>query len=92
MSEPKKKEVATVLVSYEEFIDYNFVHPGSFYVRMATGDFIFFKTSDRKEAQQEIVKMVGKGRYTAIPSKTQKTKSKLESGGLSCTGTASRRK
>ncbi len=92
MSEPKKKEVATVLVSYEEFIDYNFVHPGSFYVRMATGDFIFFKTSDRKVAQQEIDNMLGKGRYTAIPSKTQKTKSKLESGGLSCTGTASRRK
>ena len=49
------------------------------------------KTSDRKVAQQHIDKEYGKGKYTVVPAKTQKTVSRLESGGLSCTGTATRR-
>lgn len=90
MSDISKLKIT--IVTYDQFSEYEFAPPATFFVRMATGDFIFFKTSDRKVAQQEIDNMLGKGRYTAIPSKTQKTKSKLESGGLSCTGTASRRK
>lgn len=87
----KVKPLVTVTVEFKVFSEWDFVPPGSFYIRDATGDYIFMKTSDRKVAQQHIDKEYGKGKYTVVPAKTQKTVSRLESGGLSCTGTATRR-
>ena len=90
MSE-KVKVIKTVAVDYESFCEWDFIPPGSFYIRDASGWFIFLKTSDRKVAQDFVNVEYGAGKYTVIPTKDQKTKSRLESGGLSCTGTATRR-
>lgn len=87
----KKKELKTVPVSFTEFTDPDFIPYGSYYIRNAMGEYLFIKTSDRKAAQEHVDEYYGKGRYTVIPSKTEKLKSRLESGGLSCTGTATRR-
>lgn len=86
-----EKVIRTVAVDYDTFTEWDFVPPGSFFIRDASGWYIFIKTSDRKAAQDHINNEYGKGKYTVIPTKDQKTKSRLESGGLSCYGTATRR-
>lgn len=86
-----EKVIKTVAVDYETFSEWDFIPPGSFFIRDASGWFIFLKTSDRKAAQDMINETYGKGKYSVIPTKDQKTKSRLESGGLSCYGTATRR-
>lgn len=91
MTEVKKKAIVTVTVDYESFTEWDFVPPGSYYIRDAIGNYIFLKTSNRKLAQDHIDLEYGKGKYRVIPSKDDKTKSRLESGGLSCTGTSTRR-
>lgn len=90
---PKKvKPMVTELVKFETFSAWEFIPPGSFYIRMASGDYLFMKTSDRIAAQKHIDTEYGKGKYTVIPAKAQtKAVSRLESGGLSCTGTSTRR-
>lgn len=85
------KIIKTVDVEFDTFSEWDFVPPGSFYIRPASGDYLFLKTSDRKAAQDFINEQYGVGKYAVIPAKIQKTKSRLESGGLSCTGTATRR-
>ena len=79
------KEMKTTILSYDEYsqmID----PPSTFFIRDAVGQYVFIHTSSRVKAQA-----CGKGKYTVIASRLQKTKSKLESGGLSCTGTATRK-
>lgn len=87
MSDKKPKEMKTITVTYEEFSDYEFTPPGSYYVRMATGDYLFVCTSDRKAAQVYIDTELGKGRYTIIPSKMTQPKS----GDYTASGTSTRR-
>ena len=65
--------------------------PSNFYVLISTGDRVYYKTRDRLAAQQQADDDWGKGKYTVRCVKDQKNKSKLESGGLSCTGTSTRR-
>ncbi len=65
--------------------------PSNLYIINAMGDRVFFKTKDRAAAQQAADELYGKGRYTVRTVKDMKTKSKLESGLLSCYGTQSRR-
>ena len=67
----------------------NFV--SNFYCINALGERIFFKTKNRALAQEACDELYGKGRYVIRAVKDQKNKSKLESGGLSCTGTSTRR-
>lgn len=86
-----EKKIKTVLIHFEAFSEWDFIAPGTFYIRMASGDYLFMKTSDRKSAQEYINKEFGKGKYTVVAAKIQKTVSRLESGGLSCTGTATRK-
>lgn len=78
-------------VSFAEFADIEFVPPATFFIQNAMGEYIFIHTSKRLLAQEWVDENYGKGRYTVKASKLQATKSKLESGGLSCTGTATRR-
>lgn len=85
------KEIEYVVVSYEQFVDIDFIEPGSFFVMSATQDYYFFKTSDRAKAQAKCDELLGKGKYTVKTSKNQKTKSKQEGGGLSATGSNSRK-
>ena len=78
-------------LTFEEVSDYNFIPPCNFYYRNCVGNYIFISTSDREVAQKYIDEEVGiKGKYTAIPTKISKTKSKLENGGYSACGTATR--
>ncbi|ANA49219.1 hypothetical protein PMW_94 [Pseudomonas phage phiPMW] len=86
-----KKTIKTVVVPYEQYSEWDFVPSGSFYIKNAMGDFVFYKTSDRKLAQESVDKEYGKGHYTVIAAKLEKGKSRLESGGYSCTGTSTRR-
>lgn len=86
------KEIEAVTISYEDFTSYDHIPIGNFYFKNAIGDIIYLKTSSRELAQAWIDNYAGiKDKYKAIPSKIFKTKSKLESGGLSCTGTSTKR-
>jgi len=100
MAEKKVKKIETVPVKFETLTSWDFIAPGSFYIRTAGyikmdddtfADYLFLKTSDRAAAQKHVNDIYGKGKYTVIAAKIQKTVSRLESGGLSCTGTATRR-
>lgn len=84
-------ETRTTVVSFAEFSDIEFIPPATFFIQNAMGEYIFIHTSKREIAQAWVDENYGKGRYTVKASKIQATKSKLESGGLSCTGTATRR-
>ena len=92
MSDKKPKEMKVTVVDYETFSDYLFVPVSTFFVRGATGDYYFFHTSKRAEAQKQADEMFGKGKYTVVASKLQKEKPKSESGLYSCTGVGSRKK
>lgn len=86
-----KKTVKTENITFEQFSAWDFMPPGTFYIRNALGDYLFLKTSDRKAAQDHVNAEFGKGRYTVVAAKIEAGKSKLESGGYSCTGTTTRR-
>jgi hypothetical protein len=89
----EKKEIVSVLVSYEDFTSYDHIPIGNFYFKTAMGDIIYLKTSQRELAQAWIDDYAGvKNKYVAIPSKVFKTKSRQENGLSTATGTASRRK
>lgn len=63
----------------------------NFYCINALGERVFFKTKNRALAQEACDDLYGKGRYVIRAVKDQKSKSKLESGGLSCSGSNSRK-
>lgn len=87
----KVKSVKTEDITFEQFSAWDFIPPGTFYIRNALGDYLFLKTSNRKAAQDHVNEVYGKGRYTVVAAKIEAGKSKLESGGYSCTGTSTRR-
>jgi hypothetical protein len=91
MSEPKKRELKVSIVSYEEFSAYDYIPVAAYYFKNASGDFVCLHSSDRLECQSWTDENYSKNKYSVIPSKNSKPKSKLESGGLSCSGTSTRR-
>lgn len=93
MSEKKKAVKLKITdVTFDEFTDIDFTPPSTFFIRGATGDYYFIHTAKRAVAQDWVDENFGKGRYTVVASKLQKTKTKSESGSYSCTGTATRKK
>lgn len=92
MSEKKPKDIKNIKITYAQFTDMDYVFPGSFYVLNALGEYHFICTSNRVEAQKFVDETYSPGRYTVVCVKLQKTVSKLESGGYSVTGTATRNK
>ena len=50
----KKKEVQTVLVSYEDYVDVDFNPPSKYFIRLATGDYLYMKTNKRSVAQEYV--------------------------------------
>jgi hypothetical protein len=86
-----EKEIKKTMVTYEQYTDYEFIDPATFYVVDAMQNYVYYHTSKRDVAQAAADSDYGKGRYTVKASKLQKVRSKLESGGLSCTGTATRK-
>ena len=85
------KEIEVVIVSYEQYTDYDFIDPGTYFSVSAMQEYYFYKTSDRVKAQEKCDEIFGAGRYVVKTSKTIKTKSKLESGGQSVYATATRK-
>lgn len=87
-----EKPVETVAITYEEFSEWEHIPYGSFFIRNALGMIVYYKTSDRSKAQKACDEEYGKGKYTVIPSKIQKTKCKNEAGTYTCTGLATRKR
>lgn len=92
MTEKKSKDPKVTIVDYQTFTDYLFIPPSTFYIQNALGEYWFVHTASRQVAQEYVDSVYGKGRYTVVASKLQKTVSKSESGELSCRGTATRKK
>lgn len=90
MTEAKKKVVKTVEVTFDQFAEWTFIPPATYYIRDARDIYVFYKTSKRNEAQEAADEVYGKGKYKVMASKLQKTDSRLESGGLSVYATATR--
>lgn len=92
MTENKaEKPIESILVTYEQFSEWTFIPPGSFFIRIATGDYIFYKTASRQKAQQQAnLDFPPAGKYSVIPVRDQKTKPRTEFG-LSATGSSTRR-
>lgn len=88
----EKKDLKVTIVNFNTFTDYLFIPPATFYIQNASGDYVFVHTASRQVAQDYINSQYGVGRYTIVASKLQKTKSKSESGNLSASGTATRKK
>lgn len=86
-----KKEIEVIVVSYQDYIGYDFVDPGTYFSVSAIQEYYFYKTSDRKLAQEKCDEIFGPNRYVVKTSKTIKTKSRLESGGQSVYATATRK-
>ena len=63
----------------------------NWYILDALGNRVYYLTRNRADAQKAADEMYGKGRYTIRAVKDQKSKSKMESGGLSCSGSNSRK-
>ena len=91
MTDPKKKEIEVVIVSYQDYTAYDFIEPGMFFVMSASQQYYFFKTGDRAKAQAKCNELFGDGFYTVKTSRNIKTKSRLESGTYSAYGTSSRK-
>ena len=62
----------------------------NWYIVDALGNRVFYLTRNRADAQRQ-ADLDYNGKYTIRCVKDQKNRSKLESGGLSCTGTSTRR-
>lgn len=88
----KKKEIKVSTITYEQYVDYEYVDVANYFIVSALQEYVYFHTNDRNLAQQKCNEMFGVGKYSVKASRIIKTKSKSESGGLSATGTASRRK
>lgn len=88
----KDKELKVTTVSYQDFTAYDYICQAAFYFKDALGQIHMLHSSKREECQAWVdLNYPPKGKYKVIASKVQNTKSKLESGNLSCTGTSTRR-
>lgn len=76
MTENKKKDIQVIIVSFQDYTSYDFVEPGSYFSMSAMQDYYFYKTSDRKAAQDKCDELFGVGRYVVKTSKNIATKSK----------------
>lgn len=85
------KEIRKTVVTYQQYTEYDFIDPATFFIVDAMQNYVYYHTSKRADAQEAVNSDYGKGRYTIKASKLQKTKSSREDGGLSCTGTATRK-
>jgi len=79
-------EVKVTMVTFEEFSDYQFQPPATFYTMSASQLYYFYHTRDRAKAQETCNEMFGEGRYTVKASKIQKG-----NGNITCSGTQTRK-
>lgn len=57
------KITKTTCIPYQETQEEDFKHPSKFYILNALGDAVYFHTSSRDKAQEEVDKEYGKGKY-----------------------------
>ena len=79
-------DVRVTVVDFDLFSDIDFVPPATFYIRNASGDYVFVHTRSRDKAQAWVDENYGKNRYKVNASKIQKGKKPV-----TCTGTQTRR-
>jgi len=65
----KKLEMGTTLVEYSDFIGIDFIDPATYYIRMASGDYLYIHTKERKLAQDYVDKEFGKNHFKIRASK-----------------------
>ncbi|MND84985.1 hypothetical protein D3C80_768900 [compost metagenome] len=78
------------LVPYADFAAWEFIPPATWFIKDASGDYIFIHTSQRAKAQAWVDSEYGAGRYTVNASKIQKGKP-LGEDSRPAFGTATRR-
>lgn len=78
------------VVNFEEFSNYEFIPPATFFIQNAVGHYIFIHTAQRAIAQTWVDEEYGKGRYTVKASKLQKGKP-LDENSRPAYGTATRK-
>lgn len=61
--------IKITIVPYNEFVDIEFIPPARFFIKMASGDYMFFHSADRAKVQDKIDELFGKGKYRAVSSK-----------------------
>lgn len=64
--------IKITVVSYQEFAEYDFMPPATFFIMDSMQNYHFIHTRDRKTAQDWVDEHFGKGRYTVKASKIQK--------------------
>lgn len=57
------KAIRITTVDFLTFTSLEFKPPTSYYVRNASGEYLFFHTRDRHLAQMEVDSLFGKGHY-----------------------------
>lgn len=57
------KQLESVIVNYENFIDLEFTPPSKWYIRNAIGDYEFVKVQKREKAQQFFDEKYGVGKF-----------------------------
>lgn len=57
------KQIESVIISYEEFVDLEFTPPSKWYIRNAIGDYEFIKVQKREKAQQFFDEKYGVGKF-----------------------------
>lgn len=77
------KEIKTTLVAYNEHGELDFKSPSNWYVRIATGDFLYIHTQKRQIAQKWVDEEFGKGKYVVRASDVEKTKNEPSARGTS---------
>lgn len=84
------KTIRITVVSYEQFSEWDFIDPATWFIVNASQEYVYFHTADRAKAQEACNNLYGESFYRVKTSKMQKSKSKLESGGYSVYATATR--
>lgn len=87
----KEKDIKVSIITYEQYTDYEYIDVANYFIVSALQEYVYFHTNDRAAAQAKCNEMFGIGKYSVKASRITKTKSKSESGGLSATGTSTRR-
>ena len=78
-------KIKTTLVSYEDFSDLGFKDPATWYIRLATGDYLYIHTREREDAQKFVDSEYG-SHYTVRTSKMTKPKGLVQGHKITAKG------
>lgn len=78
----KKKGVRITIISFEQYSDYEFIDPATFFIVDGMQNYVYIHTSKREVAQAWVDQEYTKGKYLVKASKLQKGNGK----DLTCRG------